>query len=70
MAYQYIGPIDMETILEAACEMTGWRNHLSWPTIVNYLGKVGIDEAYIQRERDLLPRMSQLVLISFRWKHP
>jgi len=48
MANQYIGPIDMETILEAACAMTSWRNHPSWPTIVNYLGKVGIDEAYIQ----------------------
>jgi hypothetical protein len=48
MANQYIGPVHMETILEAAYAMTGWRNHPSWPTIVNYLGKVGIDEAYIQ----------------------
>jgi hypothetical protein len=49
MANQYVGPVDMETILEAACKMTGWRNHHSWATIVNYLDKVGIDEAYIQK---------------------
>jgi hypothetical protein len=48
MANPYIGPVDMETILEAACAMTSGRNHPSWPTVVNYLGKVGIDEAYIQ----------------------
>ena len=48
MVNQYIGPIRMEPILEAAHAKTGWRNHPSWPTIVNYLGKVGIDEAYIQ----------------------
>jgi hypothetical protein len=48
MANPYIGPVRMETILKAAHTMTGWRNHPSWPAIVNYLGEVGIDEAYIQ----------------------
>jgi hypothetical protein len=62
MANQYIGPVDIETILEAACAMTSGRNHPSWPAIVNYLGKVGIDEAYIQENetyiRERLDRYS------------
>jgi hypothetical protein len=48
MVNQYIGPVHMEFILEAAHAMTGWRNHPSWPAIVNHLAKVGINEAYIQ----------------------
>lgn len=38
----------MEPVLEAAHAMTGWGNHPSWPAIVNYLGKMGINETYIQ----------------------
>jgi hypothetical protein len=49
MAKQYIGPLDISAILEAAYVITGWPNHQSWPEMVNYLaGQVGIDEAYIQ----------------------
>ena len=48
MAKPYIGPLDISTILDAARIMTRWSNHHSWPEMVNYLGQVGIDEAYIQ----------------------
>jgi hypothetical protein len=48
MVNQYIGPVHMEPLLEAAHAMTGWGNHPSWPAIINYLGKVGINETYIQ----------------------
>src|SRR6266480_2156021 len=62
MAKQYIGPLHLPTILEAACVMTGWSSHHSWPEMVNYLGQVGIDEAYIQENetyiRDHLDRCS------------
>src|SRR2546430_16715088 len=51
MANQYIGPVNVEAILEAAYAMTNWPNNPSWPTVVNYLGKVGIDEAYIQENK-------------------
>jgi hypothetical protein len=60
MANQYIGPVDMETILEAACAMS---NPPSWPTIVKYLDKVGIDEAYIQENETYI--RERLNLYSF-----
>src|SRR5438874_6731029 len=54
MAGQYIGPLNMEAILESACIVTNWPSHRSWPVIVQYLRKIHIENSYIDKQKDYI----------------
>lgn len=52
MADQYYGPINTEVVLESACVMTNWSNRRSWPAVVRYLRRVGLNDDYIEQHKD------------------
>ena len=54
MAEPYIGPINLEEILEWLCRSTDWSSYRSWSTIKSHLRRSHIDNDYIEKHKDYI----------------